>query len=181
MSSRLLPSNLLTKADTRKSVVDAMARAAELVSGTGHRKLITTVSHYPLEFLLTTPAMYNYSRNPSDAASITPAWRSATWHIVIKQGFENQASKQTILNAYKTVSSAVDLFRRLTPGGGAYVNEADLYEPHAEDSFWGKQNYQRLLGIKKKIDPDNLLTCWGCVGWNPSDPQFGCYPKLLTG
>ena len=72
-------------------------------------------------------------------------------------------------------------------------NEADIYEPNYEVSFWGT-NYERLLSIKNEVDPDHLLDCWQCgectlnaggtaqytdhallVGWEPSAPRFSCY------
>lgn len=69
----------------------------------------------------------------------------------------------------------MDPIRAITPDGGAYQNEADVYEPDAIGSFWGAQNYARLLDIKTQLDPDNLLSCWNCVGWNPGDERNECY------
>ena len=40
-------------------------------------------------------------------------------------------------------------------------NEADVYEPNHEVSFWGT-NYERLLSIKNEVDPDHLFDCWQC-------------------
>jgi hypothetical protein len=48
-------------------------------------------------------------------------------------------------------------------GGGTYVNEANPYEPNWEEAFWGS-NYEKLLKVKRRIDPENLLTCNRCVG-----------------
>lgn len=36
-----------------------------------------------------------------------------------------------------------------------------MYEPDWESAFWG-ENYSRLLEIKRKYDPDQLLDCWHC-------------------
>ena len=49
------------------------------------------------------------------------------------------------------------------PNGGTYTNEANPYEPYWKEAFWGS-NYKKLLKIKKRIDPKNLLTCNRCVG-----------------
>jgi FAD/FMN-containing dehydrogenase len=57
----------------------------------------------------------------------------------------------------------MQLLREATPGGGAYVNEADYFEPDWRRSFWGEQ-YPRLLAIKRKYDPTGLFTCHHCVG-----------------
>ena len=32
------------------------------------------------------------------------------------------------------------------------------------DRYWGKANYQKLLQIKNKYDPDNVFWCRNCVG-----------------
>jgi hypothetical protein len=47
---------------------------------------------------------------------------------------------------------------KLTPGGAAYLNEADFNQPDWQRVFYG-ENYPRLLSIKKKYDPDNVF--WG--------------------
>lgn len=35
-------------------------------------------------------------------------------------------------------------------------------------AFWGK-NYAELLLVKSGVDPQSLLNCWHCVGWNQSE------------
>ncbi|KAG8704459.1 hypothetical protein FRC08_002213 [Ceratobasidium sp. 394] len=52
--------------------------------------------------------------------------------------------------------------RALTPQGGAYLNEADVYEPNASTSFWGSDNYAKLWAVKQKYDPKGLLDCYHC-------------------
>jgi FAD/FMN-containing dehydrogenase len=52
------------------------------------------------------------------------------------------------------VRAAIDRIRAVTPGAGAYVNEADYFEPGWQESFWGA-NYGRLAEIKRRYDPDN--------------------------
>jgi hypothetical protein len=51
----------------------------------------------------------------------------------------------------------------ITPDAGTYVNEADYFEPDWQQSFWG-ENYNRLLSIKKSVDPEGLFNCHHCVG-----------------
>lgn len=47
--------------------------------------------------------------------------------------------------------------------GGTYINEANPYEPYWKEVFWGP-HYEKLLEIKKRIDPTNLMVCNRCVG-----------------
>jgi len=55
------------------------------------------------------------------------------------------------------------VIRDATPGSGAYVNEADDFEPDWQPSFWGV-NSPRLLAIKKRVDPDNLFRVHHGIG-----------------
>jgi FAD/FMN-containing dehydrogenase len=61
------------------------------------------------------------------------------------------------------IGRAMKLIRDATPGSGAYVNEADYFEPEWQRSFWG-ENYPRLLAIKKRVDPDNLFRVHHGIG-----------------
>jgi FAD/FMN-containing dehydrogenase len=61
------------------------------------------------------------------------------------------------------ISEAMRLIREATPGSGAYVNEADYFEPEWQRSFWGV-NYPRLLAIKKRVDPENIFRVHHGVG-----------------
>ncbi|KAJ3491203.1 hypothetical protein NLI96_g878 [Meripilus lineatus] len=72
-----------------------------------------------------------------------------------------------LMNQYQQVTSHIQAFRDITPGSGAYFNEGDVYEPDHEESYWGTENYKRLLSVKKKYDPHQsphmLAVCW--VEW----------------
>jgi hypothetical protein len=70
--------------------------------------------------------------------------------------------------------------REFTPDGGAYQNEADAFETDPIGSFWGEQNYARLLRIKKEVDPMNLLSVHNGVGWDSEDERFRCYPDVAV-
>ncbi|KAJ4488464.1 hypothetical protein J3R30DRAFT_941597 [Lentinula aciculospora] len=138
---------------------------AELVEGL----LNTTIATPRLIILMTTPASY-----PGDnTTSVTEAWRSSLYHVTAVSLWNWNATKEDKKEAYANASASIDNLRRITPDA-AYQNEADVYEPNHEVSFWGS-NYQRLLEIKNKYDPSHLLDCWNCVGWKPSAPQFSCY------
>ncbi|OJJ08593.1 hypothetical protein ASPVEDRAFT_47727 [Aspergillus versicolor CBS 583.65] len=46
---------------------------------------------------------------------------------------------------------------------GTYINEANPYEPNWERVFWGDK-YERLLDIKRRVDPTSLFICNRCIG-----------------
>ena len=61
------------------------------------------------------------------------------------------------------VTAAMDEIRRVVPRAGSYVWETDYAEPHWQEAFWGG-NYDRLLAIKSKYDPDGLFFLHHGVG-----------------
>merc|ERR1719510_1954269 len=64
----------------------------------------------------------------------------------------------------ETTNQAIKRFRNETPEAGAYFNEGDYFEPDFQESFWGRENYNRLLKIKQQLDPNGLFYCHNCVG-----------------
>ncbi|KAE9406765.1 FAD-binding domain-containing protein [Gymnopus androsaceus JB14] len=155
IASRLIPKANVATAESQKELVQGLVNA-------------NTVSPR-LIILISAPSSY-----PGDnTTSVTEAWRSSVYHITDVSSWNWNATKEDKKNSYAQASAAIDNLRRITPDA-AYQNEADVYEPNHEVSFWGS-NYQRLLEIKAKYDPLHLLDCWNCVGWKPSAPQFSCY------
>lgn len=66
-------------------------------------------------------------------------------------------------HAADVVDSLYQPLRDLTPNGGAYINEAFHFEKNWQKTFWG-DNYDRLLQIKRRVDPDDVFWCAPCVG-----------------
>lgn len=62
-----------------------------------------------------------------------------------------------------TVKQAIKIIEDVTPGAGAYANEADFYQQNWQEAFWGP-NYPKLLEIKRKYDPKNLFRVHHGVG-----------------
>lgn len=65
-----------------------------------------------------------------------------------------------------TVKVSKKLAETVGKDGGTYFNEANPYEPDWKETFWGLEKYEKLLKIKKKVDPEGLLMCNRCVGTN---------------
>ncbi|KAJ7089096.1 hypothetical protein C8R44DRAFT_648958 [Mycena epipterygia] len=105
--------------------------------------------------------------------SVTEAWRSSVYHVTAVASWAWNATATDKKDGYQSASRAMDNLRRITPDA-AYLNEADVHEPNYQVSFWGT-HYQELLRVKQKYDPNHLLDCWQCVGWNPQSPRFSCY------
>jgi FAD/FMN-containing dehydrogenase len=63
----------------------------------------------------------------------------------------------------EAVTAAMDEIRRIAPRAGSYVWETDYFQPHWQEAFWG-DNYNRLLAVKSKYDPDGLFFLHHGVG-----------------
>jgi FAD/FMN-containing dehydrogenase len=104
--------------------------------------------------------------NPDNA--VNPAWRTSVFHIITSMHVDPHASVASTAAARAALTNGtMQKWRDVTPGSGAYLNEADRLEPNWQASFWGDK-YQRLLAIKREMDPrDNLWAhhAVGSEGW----------------
>ena len=68
----------------------------------------------------------------------------------------------------RNIELATAELRGVTPGGGSYVSESNFFNASWSQAFWGT-HYRRLLGVKKKYDPDGLFFVHhgvGCEEWS---------------
>ncbi|KAH8600686.1 hypothetical protein B0O99DRAFT_589582 [Bisporella sp. PMI_857] len=95
--------------------------------------------------------------------AVNPAWRKAYVHALSGGRWTpfDYAKKAEVENKLTNVWGKA--LRELAPDMGAYINEADANEPNFQQAFWG-DNYPRLLAIKRRVDPTDLLWCTPCVG-----------------
>ena len=62
----------------------------------------------------------------------------------------------------------------------SYMNEANPMTQHWREAWWGP-HYEALLETKRKYDPNRLLQCWKCVGFEDGDAEssrFRCSGKI---
>jgi FAD/FMN-containing dehydrogenase len=72
----------------------------------------------------------------------------------------------------RRVRAASAELRKLVPQPGSYVSESDYFEADWQQAFWGA-NYERLLAVKTKYDPQGLFFVhhgvgserWSDEGW----------------
>jgi FAD/FMN-containing dehydrogenase len=72
-------------------------------------------------------------------------------------------------NAAEKITKAINEIKSRVATTGSYVSETDFFEEKWQDSFWGS-NYERLLSIKDKYDPEGLFFVHHGVGsesWSP--------------
>lgn len=183
LASRLIPSDLLAEPAGQKAVAAALAEISnDLTFPTSSSQIDPLSVNYtaPVQILMTAP--YGYKPvSPGESfadSSVTPAWRKSTWHAIMIQAFASQADKVTVSTAFSAVHAAGDKLRALAPNSGAYQNEADVFETDPVGAYWGKENYDKLKAIKHAIDPDNILSCWDCIGSVRTDDRYQCYPDV---
>ncbi|ORY18324.1 hypothetical protein BCR34DRAFT_621454 [Clohesyomyces aquaticus] len=100
--------------------------------------------------------------NPDNA--VNPAWRTAVLHAIVGCRWDVKASAADIMSVRRALTNTtLEKWRGVTPGSGAYVNEADRLEPNWQSSFWGDK-YAKLLGIKQNWDPKDVLWAVNAVG-----------------
>jgi len=112
-------------------------------------------------------ALIQYNINPAKPEG-TPAnganshWRDAVWFTIMGAGWVAGAGEKELEVANRKITE--DWMSRLRGyGPGGYGNEGDVMEPDFGEAFFGS-NYQRLLRIKKQVDPGDLFWAPTAVG-----------------
>ncbi|KAI0840584.1 FAD-binding domain-containing protein [Hypoxylon sp. FL0890] len=108
--------------------------------------------------------------NKPDSNAVLPAWREALYTLNVGIGFDADAPTSELQAVQAKVNVWQALFTPLTPGGGGYMNEATFDDPTWKEDYYGV-NYNKLLSIKKKYDPNFALWQHTSVGadayWEP--------------
>ena len=103
--------------------------------------------------------------------AVNPAFRNLQSQLVVINAVANQTAAGWKAADDQLNSEIMAPLRKVTPGGGAYGNEAQIGEPDWQQSFFGN-NYPRLLEVKKKFDPTELFYVHhgvGSEGWRIED------------
>ncbi|KAK3939191.1 6-hydroxy-D-nicotine oxidase [Diplogelasinospora grovesii] len=97
-------------------------------------------------------------------SGLNPAWRNAVLHASLMEVQPTGITAAEAKERDARVLKYTDVFRQLTPGAGAYMNEGDPAEPNWQQAFFGEDNYDTLLGIKQDRDPWGLFWAQTTVG-----------------
>lgn len=100
-----------------------------------------------------------------DQNAVLPAWRDALVHATLTTpwswdpaDWDDMIAQQDLMT--NTVMPAIE---EVTPGSGAYMNEADFRQPDFQTVFFGDK-YDTLLSIKEKYDPERIFYATKGVG-----------------
>ncbi|KAL8749384.1 MAG: hypothetical protein Q9184_006826, partial [Pyrenodesmia sp. 2 TL-2023] len=94
----------------------------------------------------------NVSNGITPRTAVHPLWRDALFNIVLYTQYNYQDWEANIANQQLMTQELIPQLSRLTPGGGAYLSEADFLQPDFQNTLYGR-NYQRLKAVKNKYDP----------------------------
>jgi FAD/FMN-containing dehydrogenase len=115
---------------------------------------------YP-DFVIASYAL-DVSAPPSSPNAVLPAWRDALSYMVIFQFWNFTAPIEHMREQERTLTEKImPTLQDLS--SGAYLNEADPFNPRWKEEFYG-ENWDRLLEVKKKWDPEALLWARTAVG-----------------
>ncbi|KAJ5963979.1 uncharacterized protein N7479_003855 [Penicillium vulpinum] len=107
--------------------------------------------------------MVNSSRVAYPDNSVNPAWRDALMDIVMGANFDYADWDTDVARQQLITNVLMPQLEELTPGSGAYLNEADPNQIDWQQAFYG-DNYDILLEIKKKYDPHSRFYAFKSVG-----------------
>ncbi|KAK4097890.1 FAD-binding domain-containing protein [Parathielavia hyrcaniae] len=112
-------------------------------------------------------ALIQYNVNPAAPAGTPDSganthWRDAVWFGIMGTGWAPGISQAELEAVQRKITD--DWMARLRPyGPGGYGNEGDVMEPDFAGAFFG-DNYERLLRIKRRVDPHDLFWAPTTVG-----------------
>lgn len=164
-TSRIVPVSTLANEITRTAVIDAVLQLGN-----------TTELTYGI--LANMPLRYGRA-NPVRNTSLNPAWYEGGLYLVVYVTWlstNTLSERKALVRLYREATS---LMQSVAPDGATYSNEADPWMDGWAEAFWG-DNYSKLLDIKGQVDPNNLLSCWHCVGWTDAF-QDQCVSGLGVG
>ncbi|KAI7369207.1 hypothetical protein KC354_g2093 [Hortaea werneckii] len=96
--------------------------------------------------------------------SVSQAWRDSIGYMITGVVTNMSMPAEYLVEQRRNFTNGpMQRWRELTPGGGAYLNEADRMEPNFQYSFWGTK-YPSLLKVKQHYDPFNLFYATTGVG-----------------
>jgi hypothetical protein len=108
------------------------------------------------------------------STSVHPAWYESLWMLGQPSYWQWNSTLDERIAVAQNMQSQTVKQQALTPGGATYKNEGNPFTLNWKETWYG-ENYDELLALKNKYDPNGLLSCWGCIGWTEEDAQNSCY------
>ncbi|KAL4946938.1 hypothetical protein BDW69DRAFT_190708, partial [Aspergillus filifer] len=131
-------------------------------------------------------ALFGLQGGPGTAAtpevrqgSAHPSWRRTYAHFMtygapVNSTADASTALATGIQWYEDNTEAI--WREWAPNMGSYANEGNVFSSTWKEDFYG-ENYEQLLEIKEKYDPNGSLFTWGGVG--SDDWEYDLHDGLL--
>ncbi|KAK1997957.1 FAD-binding domain-containing protein [Colletotrichum falcatum] len=96
--------------------------------------------------------------------AVLPAWRDTSLNCLIGTAWAWGQSWDPVPGWQKElINEILPAIEAVTPNSGAYLNEANFGQRDWQRQFYGK-NYDQLVAIKKRYDPDDVFYAVTAVG-----------------
>ena len=95
--------------------------------------------------------------------AVLPQWRDSIMTVQLLSPWDSTQWDKMAADRKRMTEEIIPLLTSVTPGAGAYMNEGDFNQPDWQETFYGT-NYNKLLSIKKKWDPDFAFYSLKAVG-----------------
>ena len=112
--------------------------------------------------------------------SVHPRWRDTLFDMVLYTLYNYTDWDLDLANQQLMTNELIPQLEALTPGGGAYLSEADFQQPNWQQTLYG-DNYGQLKAIKDKYDPTHMfyaLTGVGSEYWDVVEDGRLCTSEL---
>ncbi|KAL4967031.1 putative isoamyl alcohol oxidase [Aspergillus stella-maris] len=118
-------------------------------------------------------ALFGLQGGPGTAG--TPEIRQGSTHPSWRRAYAHFMTYGAPVNSTADASTALDtgiqwyedntepIWREWAPDMGSYANEGNVFSTSWKKDFYG-ENYERLMGVKQRYDPNGSLFTWGGVG-----------------
>ncbi|KAM0722061.1 hypothetical protein Q7P37_002987 [Cladosporium fusiforme] len=132
------------------------------------RDMLEVTAGAPEEFTSNNFELVSGGQVFQDAADpysgLNPAWRKSYFSNIVARGWAPGSSEEIQSAVRRDITyNKVAAMEKQAPDTGAYMNEADRLDPNWQRNFYG-DNYERLLEIKQRRDPNGVFYCPTCVG-----------------
>ncbi|KAK4185896.1 hypothetical protein QBC35DRAFT_388516 [Podospora australis] len=127
-------------------------------------KISATLLADSIKFITNTGGIFagvsaDVSKTPNVDNSANPEWRKSAFLAFYGIPYDRTNFATNLVSQQAVTNVLTPALEKLTPGGGAYLNEADPNQRNWQTVFYGPINYAKLFLIKKKYDPLGIF--WG--------------------
>jgi FAD/FMN-containing dehydrogenase len=157
LATRLIPRTVFANPETISELVEGVMEGIEVA-----RSLLNLTG---VQIVLETPVS---NPDSSQASAANPAWRDSLWHVIHVGEWLHPLEDTVLQSTAQGFLKMLDPLKKLSPGGGAYLNEAHYLEPDWQQTFYGSF-YDRLAAVKNTYDPTHIFDCYKCVGWRGNE------------